>query len=39
MQGDILHRDLALRLLIEFPKLVNDIMLSEDYYGKCKMEF
>jgi hypothetical protein len=29
------HRALVRRLLQQFPKLVNDPMLSEDYYGMC----
>jgi hypothetical protein len=33
MQGGQIHKELAKRLIGEFPKLVNDIMLSEDYYG------
>lgn len=33
MQGSPLHNELAVRLLNQFPKLVNDIFLSEDYYG------
>jgi hypothetical protein len=33
MQGGPIHTELAIRLLNEFPKLVNDVMLSEDYYG------
>lgn len=34
MQGSPLHNELAIRLLDQFPSLVNDIFLSEDYYGK-----
>uniref|UniRef100_A0A915EQ02 Uncharacterized protein n=1 Tax=Ditylenchus dipsaci TaxID=166011 RepID=A0A915EQ02_9BILA len=33
MQGSPLHNELAIRLLNEYPKLINDIFLSEDYYG------
>ncbi|KAF7637257.1 hypothetical protein Mgra_00003224 [Meloidogyne graminicola] len=33
MQGGPIHTELAIRLLNQFPKLVNDVMLSEDYYG------
>ncbi|KAI1696929.1 ion transport protein domain-containing protein [Ditylenchus destructor] len=33
MQGSPLHNELAIRLMTEFPKLVNDVFLSEDYYG------
>uniref|UniRef100_A0A914LMS4 Ion transport domain-containing protein n=1 Tax=Meloidogyne incognita TaxID=6306 RepID=A0A914LMS4_MELIC len=36
MQGGPIHTELAIRLLNQFPKLVNDVMLSEDYYGKLK---
>ncbi|KAI6226461.1 Transient receptor potential cation channel subfamily V member 6 [Aphelenchoides fujianensis] len=33
MQGGPLHNKLAVRMLEQYPKLVNDIFLSEDYYG------
>ncbi|KAI1701171.1 ankyrin repeats (3 copies) domain-containing protein [Ditylenchus destructor] len=33
MQGTPLHNELAIRLMKEFPKLINDIFISEDYYG------
>lgn len=34
MQGSPVHKELAMKLILTFPKLVNDIMLSEEYYGK-----
>ena len=34
LQGTGLHNQLAKYLIEHFPKLVNDICLSEDYYGK-----
>uniref|UniRef100_A0A914C6N5 ANK_REP_REGION domain-containing protein n=1 Tax=Acrobeloides nanus TaxID=290746 RepID=A0A914C6N5_9BILA len=33
MQGSPVHKELAMKLIQSFPKLVNDIMLSEEYYG------
>lgn len=33
LQGTALHNALAIKLIHTFPKLVNDIFLSEDYYG------
>uniref|UniRef100_A0A914CHR5 Uncharacterized protein n=1 Tax=Acrobeloides nanus TaxID=290746 RepID=A0A914CHR5_9BILA len=33
MQGSPVHKELAMKLITTFPKLVNDIMLSEEYYG------
>ncbi|CAD5224447.1 unnamed protein product [Bursaphelenchus xylophilus] len=33
MQGTAVHNQLAIKLLEQFPKLVNDIFISEDYYG------
>lgn len=33
MQGSPIHNALAVRLFNEFPKLINDVFLSEDYYG------
>jgi hypothetical protein len=35
MQGSAVHCRLAARLIEKFPGLVNDIFLSEDYYGGC----
>ena len=29
-----MHTKLVLKLLDQFPKLVNDINISEDYYGE-----
>ena len=31
--GSTLHKDLAKRLIKLFPELVNDIYLSDEYYG------
>ncbi|KAK5977516.1 Transient receptor potential cation channel subfamily V member 5 [Trichostrongylus colubriformis] len=33
LQGTIIHNMLALRILDFYPKLLNDICTSEDYYG------
>ncbi|GMR60081.1 hypothetical protein PMAYCL1PPCAC_30276, partial [Pristionchus mayeri] len=33
LNGSELHNKLALKILDAFPKMVNDINLSEDYYG------
>ncbi|KAH7718989.1 Protein OCR-2 [Aphelenchoides avenae] len=33
MQGGAVHNALAQKLMEAYPKLVNDIFLSEDYYG------
>ena len=33
--GTSLHADLAKRLLKNFPKLINDIYMSDEYYGTC----
>uniref|UniRef100_A0A7E4VGL2 Ion_trans domain-containing protein n=1 Tax=Panagrellus redivivus TaxID=6233 RepID=A0A7E4VGL2_PANRE len=33
MQGSALHTTLAIKILTTFPKIVNDIFISEDYYG------
>lgn len=30
-----IHADLAKRLLQFYPKLINDIYVGEEYYGKC----
>jgi hypothetical protein len=32
--GSTLHKELAKRLIKLFPALVNDIYLSDEYYGK-----
>lgn len=34
LNGSDIHNKLALKILDAFPKLVNDINLSEDYYGE-----
>ena len=34
LQGTTAHNELAKRLINMYPKLVNDIFLSEDHYGK-----
>lgn len=34
MQGSAVHCRLAARIIDKYPSLVNDIFLSEDYYGK-----
>jgi ankyrin repeat protein len=39
MLGGAMHNKLAIRLLQQYPKLVNDIFLSEDYYGKKLLFF
>lgn len=33
-----LHADLAKRLLKFYPKLINDIYMSDEYYGKYKID-
>lgn len=33
MMGSAMHCRLAIRLIEKYPSLVNDIFLSEDYYG------
>jgi hypothetical protein len=33
MQGSAMHNKLAIRMIQQYPKLVNDIFISEDYYG------
>lgn len=30
-----LHADIAKRLLRFYPKLINDIYISDEYYGEC----
>lgn len=34
-----LHADLAKRLLKFYPKLINDIYMSDEYYGKYDLKF
>jgi len=34
LNSSAIHANLAKRLLHYFPKLINDIYLSEEYYGK-----
>jgi transient receptor potential cation channel subfamily V protein 5 len=34
LNGSSLHNDLAKRLVKIFPNLVNDVYLSDEYYGK-----
>uniref|UniRef100_A0A0K0E2D4 ANK_REP_REGION domain-containing protein n=1 Tax=Strongyloides stercoralis TaxID=6248 RepID=A0A0K0E2D4_STRER len=33
MQGSPIHMNIAIKLVKEYPGLVNDIFISEDYYG------
>jgi ankyrin repeat protein len=33
MLGGYLHNKLAIRLIQHYPKFINDIFISEDYYG------
>ena len=33
MQGSALHNQLAIKILTAYPNLINDIFISEDYYG------
>uniref|UniRef100_A0AC35FG89 Uncharacterized protein n=1 Tax=Panagrolaimus sp. PS1159 TaxID=55785 RepID=A0AC35FG89_9BILA len=33
MQGSALHNKLAIKILTAYPKLINDIFISEEYYG------
>uniref|UniRef100_A0A1I7VQW6 ANK_REP_REGION domain-containing protein n=1 Tax=Loa loa TaxID=7209 RepID=A0A1I7VQW6_LOALO len=33
LQGTAIHNQLAIKLIKAYPKLVNDIFISEDYYG------
>ena len=37
LQGTTIHNELAKRLVYRFPKLVNDICISEDYYGNSPL--
>ena len=37
--GSFYHRELAKRLIKLFPELVNDIYLSDEYYGNQQMSF
>lgn len=34
LQGTSIHNQLATKLIKAYPKLVNDIFISEDYYGQ-----
>lgn len=34
LNATALHADLAKRLLRFYPKLINDIYISDEYYGK-----
>ncbi|XP_052789799.1 transient receptor potential cation channel subfamily V member 6-like isoform X9 [Mya arenaria] len=34
LNSSIIHANLAKRLLLHFPKLINDIYLGEEYYGE-----
>lgn len=34
LNGSYMHNKLALKLFDHFPKLINDINISEDYYGR-----
>ncbi|KAI6216082.1 Transient receptor potential cation channel subfamily V member 6 [Aphelenchoides besseyi] len=34
MQGGVMHNKLAIRMFEQYPKLINDIFISEDYYGE-----
>ncbi|MFH4977998.1 hypothetical protein AB6A40_004707 [Gnathostoma spinigerum] len=33
LQATYLHNELARKLIVQYPKMVNDIFISEDYYG------
>lgn len=33
LNGTVVYHELAKRLIKHFPKMINDIYLSEDYYG------
>ncbi|VDM98521.1 unnamed protein product [Thelazia callipaeda] len=37
LQGTAMHNQLARRLIIMYPKLVNDIFISENYYGMIEI--
>lgn len=39
LQGTAVHNQLARRLINTYPKLVNDIFISENYYGKCLLKW
>lgn len=34
LQGTDVHNKLAMKIMEAFPKLINDINISEDFYGK-----
>ena len=34
LQGSPLHNEIAIRLAEIYPKLINDICISEEYYGE-----
>lgn len=38
LQGTAIHNQLAIKLIKAYPKLVNDIFISEDYYGNFKVD-
>ncbi|VDM40306.1 unnamed protein product [Toxocara canis] len=33
LQGTAVHNHLAVKLMLTYPKMINDIFISEDYYG------
>lgn len=34
LQGTDVHNQLAMKIIEAFPKLINDINISEDFYGE-----
>ncbi|VBB33935.1 unnamed protein product [Acanthocheilonema viteae] len=39
LQGTAIHNQLAMKLIKAYPKLVNDIFISEDYYGNFYINY
>lgn len=39
LHGTTLHNEVAKRLILNYPKLVNEVYLSEDYYGTVMDHF
>lgn len=39
LQGTAVHIQLAIKLLLTYPKMVNDIFISEDYYGMDRQAY
>lgn len=37
LHGTAVHNQLAIKLMLTYPKMVNDIFISEDYYGQLPL--